>query len=414
MAKKDILPIYDDIAEYIRSHPNKHYYKDLQDLYKIPAERIRKAMRTRGVDNLVLKGTQGGTIDSSSLKGNEMARQPSKAEIQAFKQHCDDYGLPFENWRGFWHKTNEYSSFFTNKKDLEADKEAFEDMCSRVLKRMSQHAPKYKTVRRKKVDEPHLIVVDPADIHIRKYSHVDETGFNYNSELATSMTIDGVEGLLKKAQGFPVERFMLVIGNDVLHTDNPQNTTTSGTRQDIDGMWWQGAEHAEAMYVNIIDTLLGIADVDVVFNPSNHDYMSGWFLAKMLRNWYRHTKNVTFDTSIRHRKYYQYGVTMIGTTHGDGAKQADLPMLMAHEAPQMWADTKFRLWLQHHLHHKYAVKWQAAKDYPGVYVRGLRSPSAPDPWHDRNGYVGALQAVEAFAIDKQAGLVAELTHSFLK
>lgn len=354
----------------------------------------------------------GKIVLESSLKGNDMTRTPTQAELSAFRQHCEAHNLPFDQWRAFWHKTHDYSTFFVNQKELEADKEAFETMVEGAVKRLAQHSPKYQTVRRKKVKDPHLLVIDPADIHIRKFAHVDETGYHYNAEMATSMTIEGVEGLLQKAQGFPIERFYLVIGNDVLHTDGPMNTTTSGTRQDVHGQWWQGAEWAEEMYVTIIDRLLSIANVDVVFNPSNHDYQSGWFLTRMLKNWYRHTKNVTFDHTIRHRKYYQYGMSMIATTHGDGAKNADMPLLMAQEAAQIWADTRHRYIYQHHIHHKTATKWQAAKDYPGITLRTLRSPSAPDGWHSRNGYTGAPQAIEGFVHHPTGGQVAELSHIF--
>ena len=53
------------------------------------------------------------------------------------------------------------------------------------------------------------------------------------------------------------------------------------------------------------------------------------FLADSISSWYSKCKNITFDTSIAHRKYYRYHNNLIGTTHGDGAKPQDLPILMA-------------------------------------------------------------------------------------
>jgi hypothetical protein len=52
------------------------------------------------------------------------------------------------------------------------------------------------------------------------------------------------------------------------------------------------------------------------------------------------SKNITFDCSIAHRKGFQYGKNLIGTTHGDGAKHQDLPLLMATEFPLEWSQTK--------------------------------------------------------------------------
>jgi hypothetical protein len=73
-------------------------------------------------------------------------------------------------------------------------------------------------------------------------------------------------------------------------------------------------------------------------------------------------KNISFDCSIAHRKGFQYGKNLIGTTHGDGAKHQDLPLLMATEFPLEWSQTKHRYVYTHHVHHK------TSKDYIGVTV----------------------------------------------
>lgn len=398
----------------------------LREAYRkgIPVRDIAKAL---GISKAAVKNrakrdplcpVHGGLFQNvimdldSTLEGETQMKQATKADLDALREHCEKHGLPFDQRTLWWHKTKEFSVSFYDKQKVKEQREELEKMKERVLEAIKNHAPSYKTVKREKITDGHLLVVDPADIHIRKFCHVDETGYNYNSELATAMTIAGVEGIIQKANGYPIDRILLVIGNDVLHTDNAHNTTTSGTRQDVHGQWWQGAEDAEMMYVTMIDRLLSIADVDVIFNPSNHDYHSGWFLTRMLKNWYRHTKNITFDDRIRHRKYYQYHQNMIGTTHGDGAKPNDMPLLMAQEAPQIWANTVHRYIYQHHIHHRTATRWQAVKDYPGITLQTLRSPSAPDGWHDRNGYTGAPQAIEGFIHHPTGGQVACLSHIF--
>ena len=67
---------------------------------------------------------------------------------------------------------------------------------------------------------------------------------------------------------------MLVLGNDILHRDNPKNTTTSGTFQDTDGSWTKAFYAGKDMYIKIIERLLTVADVHCVYNCSNHDYQS--------------------------------------------------------------------------------------------------------------------------------------------
>ena len=224
--------------------------------------------------------------------------------------------------------------------------------------------------------------------------------------------LEGLEGLTVKAEGFDVEKILFCIGNDVLHIDNVYNQTTKGTRQDVDGKWWEHFEIALALYVKCIEMLREIAPVDVVHSMSNHDYQSGFHLAHALKSWFRNDKDVNFDISVSHRKYYQYGKNLIGFEHGDGAKMDKLPLIMAQERPHMWSESKFRYWYLHHLHHKVKHKWLDGKDFIGVTIEYMRSPSGTDSWHSRKGYVGVPKAVEGFLHEKTSGQVARLVHYF--
>ena len=171
-------------------------------------------------------------------------------------------------------------------------------------------------------------------------------------------------------------------------------------------MWYDNFLIAKQLYIELLEMLVTVADVHFCFNPSNHDYTNGFFLADTIQSWFSKSENITFDCSIAHRKYYTYGANMIGSTHGDGAKAQDLPLLMAQESPQSWAQTKHRYVYTHHVHHK------TSKDFIGVTVESLRSPSGTDSWHDRNGYKGAPKAVEGFLHHPEHGQVARITHIF--
>jgi len=138
---------------------------------------------------------------------------------------------------------------------------------------------------------------------------------------------------------------------------------------------------AKQLYIDVLEMLITIADVHFVYNPSNHDYTNGFFLCQTIENFFHNNKNITFETNMAHRKYYQYGKNMIGTTHGDGAKQNDLALLAATEQPVMRSECKHRVVYIHHIHHK------VVKDYIGLTVKSLRSPSGSDSRHSRNGYI---------------------------
>ena len=277
---------------------------------------------------------------------------------------------------------------------------------------IDNHAPTYKKIKRIKGD--HLLVINPADIHIGKYAAALETGDAYNTEIALERVMSGIEGLISKAQGFDVDRILFCIGNDILHVDNVYNQTTAGTGQDCDGKWWEHFEIALDLYVKCVEVLRQIAPVDVVHSMSNHDYQSGYHLAHALKSWFRKADDITFDISVAHRKYYVYGKNLIGLEHGDGAKMQNLPLTMANDRPQEWAETTHRYWYLHHLHHKVKQRWLDGKDYIGVTVEYMRSPSSSDSWHARKGYVGTPSAVEGFLHAKESGQVARLVHYFDK
>jgi len=329
---------------------------------------------------------------------------PTKEQQQALLAECLKYGIDVNHVKYWWHKSKRVSAFV-----VAEQRPKYEDIRDGIIKEMKKYSPKYPVIKRKVIRDKHLLVIDPADIHIGKLSLKDETGYHYDIKTAVRYAEQGVRGVLQKAQGFPIDRIMLVVGNDVLHIDNPFRTTTAGTKQDTDSMWWDAFTTARKMYVRIIEELRQVAPVDVVFNPSNHDYASGYMLIDALSCWFHTAKDVKFDSAIKHRKYYKYGSSMIATTHGDGAKNADMPLLMAQEAKEMWAETTYRYIYQHHLHHRTKVSWQSVKDHPGITLTVLRSPSAPDSWHDRNGYTGAPLAIEGFVHSKEYGQVARLT-----
>jgi len=306
-----------------------------------------------------------------------------------------------------WIKNKETSLFVKNPNYIEPDEnvENIEVLKKLLIEDLSKYSPKYDSYVRQDKNEANLLVIDPADVHIGKLCSAFEVGESYNNQIAVNRVLNGVSGILDKVSSINIDKILFIIGNDILHIDNPKRTTTSGTPQDTDGMWHSNFLIAKQLYVDIIEKLMCVADVEVVFNPSNHDYTNGFFLAQLIETHFRNCSNVKFDCSISHRKYFMYHQNLIGTTHGDGAKQQDLPMLMANESKN-WTTCKHRYFYIHHFHHK------ISKDYMSVCVESLRSPSGTDSWHHRNGYQHAPKAIEAFVHDKIHGQTMRITHLF--
>lgn len=315
---------------------------------------------------------------------------------------CEKHGIDPADVKHYWFKGKHYSINVKGKNN----EFRYEDFKDDLISEISKWSPVYEKIDRAKSSDPHCLVFSPADIHIGKLCSAFETGEEYNQQIAVKRVREGLNGILKKANGFDIEKIIFIAGNDVLHTDTPKRTTTAGTPQDTDGMWYDNFVTAKKLMVEIIETLVQVADVEVHYCPSNHDYMSGFMLFDSISAWFRNNSQVEFKGNMAHRKYTVYGNNLIGMTHMDGAKVTDLPLLMAHEAPAWWAECKHRYIFGAHLHHK------VAKDYMSVCIEVLRSPSGTDSWHSRNGYVHAPKAIEAFIHHKVHGQVARLTHIF--
>lgn len=318
---------------------------------------------------------------------------------------CENVGIKPDVSPMMWLKTKHESVRVTNPLFKTPEQLNYEKLQKSLLADLKDYSPKYNTYQRENLKDANLLVIDPADIHIGKLCSAFEVGESYNNQIAVNRVLNGVSGILDKTSSFKIDKILFVIGNDVLHIDNPRRTTTSGTPQDTDGMWHSNFLIAKQLYIDIIEKLICVADVHVVFNPSNHDYTNGYFLAQVIETHFRNCENVTFDCSISHRKYFVYGQNLIGTTHGDGAKTQDLPLLMANESKE-WSNCQHKYIYLHHFHHK------VAKDYMSVCVEALRSPSGTDSWHHRNGYEHAPKAVEGFIHSKEHGQIARITHLF--
>lgn len=316
------------------------------------------------------------------------------------------FNLNTSNIKHLWVKDKNSSAFVKNPGYIEPELSKFEDFKEELLEDLKKYSPTFPTIKRVDDEDSYCLVIDPADVHIGKLCTSFETGQDYNQQIAVKRVKEGVDGILNKARGFNIDKIIFIGGNDILHTDTPRRTTTSGTPQDTDGMWYENFLMAKQLYVDVLEKLITIADVHFTFNPSNHDYTNGFFLADVIGTYFRNCKNITFDCSIAHRKYTMYGNSLIGTTHGDGAKQADLGMLMSVEANDMWSNTKYRYFYTHHVHHK------TSKDLINVTVESLRSPAPSDSWHHRQGYQHAPKAIEGFIHSKMHGQVARLTHLF--
>jgi len=325
-----------------------------------------------------------------------------KQQHPLLSDECEQLGIPLNEVKHYWHKGKHFSLFVDGK----GQQVSYEDIRNSIIADITNYAPIYPTIQYNQDTEGYLLVIDPADIHLNKLCSAFETNDACNHDIIYNRVIEGVKGILGYVRGFKIDQILFVAGNDILHVDSPKNTTTSGTPQDASMMWYDAFVLARKLLTECIELLLPIAPVHFQYNPSNHDFTNGFFLAQTIHAWFAKCENITFDTSMAHRKYYTYGQNIIGTTHGDGAKETDLALLMAHEVGENWHKCKHRYYYTHHIHHK------KSKEYMSVCVESLRSPSGTDGWHHRNGYQHSPKAIEGYIHSKNNGQISRLTYIF--
>lgn len=255
----------------------------------------------------------------------------------------------------------------------------------------------------------HMLEVSAFDLHFGKLAWGQETGgADYDLAIARECFVAAVEDLMQKASGFPLQRILLPIGNDLLQTDNLQGTTTGGTPQDTDSRYVKAFRHARSALAWAINRLAEVAPVLVIVVPGNHDRLTAFHMGEVLEAQFASDPRVTVDNSPKLRKYVPFGVNLLGFTHGSEEKHADLPLIMAREEPEAWATAKHYEWHVGHRHKAKETRYTAGDSFNGVRVRILPSLCAADAWHYSKGYVGERRSAEGYLWNFATGYAGHL------
>ena len=218
------------------------------------------------------------------------------------------------------------------------------------------------------------------DLHMGLYAWGKEAGDDYDLKIADRVNRDAFARLMASS---PSSGVAVVLGlGDLLHADNTDNRTArSGNALDVDTRYSQVLHTATQFMVFAIDQALNRHGRVVVRNlPGNHDTHSALAISMALWAWFRNEPRVTVDTDPSYFWWWSFGTNFLGATHGDMAKMADLPLIMAASKPEAWGQAKHRLILTGHIHHKSAL------ELGGVIVESFQSTAARDAWHQASGF----------------------------
>jgi hypothetical protein len=229
------------------------------------------------------------------------------------------------------------------------------------------------------IDSDLLCIFPMGDPHIGQLSWRPDAGAHFDLEIAERNIVAAVGHLVSLAPP-AVEALLITIG-DTTHSDGQANTTTKGTRVDVDGRTAKMMGTTLRTFRRAIALLLEKHQrVTLIVERGNHDELLSLMIALALAQHYESEPRVTIDVSPEMFHWYRFGLNLIGTHHGDKAKPMDLLGVMAVDRQQDWGETKHRRFYTGHLHH------MMTKEVPGVIIETLPTLASSDAWHRSMGY----------------------------
>ena len=400
------------LKEYLLKNGRDKSYNELATEFNIKdnsnnlsGEKVRGIWRRLKIDR-VPDNTKIKIIEEN---GNTYIEHSSK-EITSLEDLVDAAGVNIDFWDVKSFRVSTWQDF---KDETKYAVRATFDQSSQVrgkireefIESAKKHAPKYKAVTYPSPKDKEAIAyeINLPDLHLGKLGWGEEVGESYNVDTAKTLFTTAVDKLLAMASIFHIEKIIFPIGNDLLNSEGMSMATTKGTPQHDDVRWQSSFTLCRQMLVEVIDKLRLVAPVDVIIVPGNHDYERMFYIGDAIYSWYHSCEEVKVDNRPSPRKYIEYGKTLIGFTHGNSEKHADLPLIMAKEKPQEWAKAEYTEWHTGHLHKNKSLNWVDIDERFGTIVRILPSLSGTDSWHHEKGYIGNIRSAQAYAWSREYG-----------
>ena len=255
-------------------------------------------------------------------------------------------------------------------------------------------------ISRPKKESGKTLVVCLFDLHLGKLAlHNYTEGYDTSTGEIKAEFDKLYEKIIEINEISPITNIVIPIGNDLFHVDGELHTTSNGTPQDVDPDLYKHFKMGIHLSRYFIDCLKLIADVEVPIITGNHSRYTEMMLGVALSAIYRDNPHVKVDDSPNVRKYYKYGKTLLGFSHGE--KKPDFySRLLPFEAKQYFSECSNFYVLLGDKHHNDIRKSNvsqikdmiALKEIDGVTILQLGALSHTDRWHHKEGYFSKRQS----------------------
>lgn len=192
----------------------------------------------------------------------------------------------------------------------------------------------------------------------------------------------------------------IVIGEDLLHTEDLKGHTSNGTYiGEVDVK--RAYDDCLRFYFAIMHDALEHAEtVNVIYSMGNHSETLSWTIVQVLKHMF---PQANYDDRFEYRKLITYGNIFIGLTHGDTIPNnlSKVKELFLEENPIEYAHAKVK---EIHIGHLHVEK--ELGDLNGCLVRRLSTKVPTDKWHKKNGFTMAAKRFMLFeyTTDKLAAI----------
>lgn len=241
-----------------------------------------------------------------------------------------------------------------------------------------------------------------TDYHLGQLSWAEETGADWNLDIAENMLVDWFAAAIQSAPKAKTAIFGQL--GDFLHYDSLLPVTpTSKHILDASARYPQMVRVAIRAIRRIIGMLLEKHEhVHIVMAYGNHDLASSVWLREMLADKYTDEPRVTVDNSATPYYAYEHGLTSLFFHHGHKKKLSEISKTFASQYREIFGRTRYSYAHMGHLHHVHA------KEDSMMIVEQHPTLAAKDA-HSADGGYHSLRGASVITYHKSFGKVQETT-----
>ena len=175
-----------------------------------------------------------------------------------------------------------------------------------------------------------------ADLHFGMYAWKEETGNDYDTEIAAKTLSDAFTSILTRSP--KTDTGIILNLGDFFHSDNDeQRTRRSGNKLDVDTRYARVQREGVSLLRRIVDMAKTRHKLVIVKNlPGNHDPYGALALTTAMAMHYESDPGVVVDTCADPLWTYTFGRTLLAAAHGDMVKPQELAGAIAGGHNEEW------------------------------------------------------------------------------